>query len=149
MKKCFKSSPKRTRNLMGFHLNPTSWNFVEVKLSNIHQSQEWGRLISAVDNLAHFSNCVLKVSCVYMYLSLLCKGIQILRWLKKKLWLVSCDTINWIMVHEATQSANNCGPYRVFVTVTKADGFQGKVKQLRNSRGRDALQTAFSQQRLT
>ena len=69
--------------------------------------------------------------------------------IKKKLWLVSCDTINWIMVHEATQSANNSGPYRVFVTVTKSDGFQGQVKQLRNSRGRDASQTAFFQQRLT
>lgn len=53
------------------------------------------------------------------------------------------------MVHEATQSANNSGPYRVFVTVTKSDGFQGQVKQLRNSRGGDASQTAFFQQRLT
>lgn len=53
------------------------------------------------------------------------------------------------MVHEATQSANNCDPYRVFVTVTKSDGFQEQVKQLRNSLGRDDTQTAFSQQRLT
>ena len=53
------------------------------------------------------------------------------------------------MVHEASQRTNNSGPYRVLVTVTKSDGFQKRMEQLRNSRGRDASQTALVQQMLT